>query len=183
MSIPILGLKRRAVLALALCTLHSHENTALAQKAELGAGFGVGETGDDRFFMAAMAHGAVNESFFGRIYVHGERNGIESQRSFLADASYRTVLPFQFTKRFSANLGLAFLADTTRISGTKTSAPKQSTSYNSGLVLGVTFRAFTMGDFFLSADWQAHVFPAGWATIYLSTGKRQFISLFTGVEL
>ena len=171
------------VCCLAFVTGAALQPFARADKSEIGAGFGVGENGDDRFFLSAMGHAAWNESFFGRIYVHGERNGIESHHSILGDLSYRTPLPFQLTKRFTANLGLGFLADTTRIAGTNTSAPKQGTSYNCGLVLGVTFRILSWGDTFVSADWQAHVFPAGWATVYLSTGKRQFLSLLVGAEL
>ena len=175
--------KAKSFSSLTVLALACGSVTALAQKWELAAGFGGGENGDDRFFPAAVGHAALHESFFGRIYVHGQRSGIASNRSVLASVNYRATLPFEATKRFTANVGVAYLADTTRIAGTSKTSSLQSTSHNGGLALGVTFRVLTFSSWFVAADWQAHVFPAGWATIYLATGKRQFFSLITGVEL
>lgn len=155
---------------------------ATAAAVDTGVGGGVVETGDDRFMPMASAHLGVGEPFVLKAFLHGERYGIVRTRGLLMSASYRTVLPLFGSKRLTTQFGFAFLADSKRIASTATSPELHDTSYSAGCALGLSARLATFGTAFLNADWQAHIFPAGWSFLLLASGRRQTLGFTVGVE-
>lgn len=148
-------------------------------------GLGVLSGGDDRPKPAALVGGTFGAGWYASLFLYGERFTIVSRNAQILGGGRQWTLPYSFSKRFSLAGGASLLREETRIAASGASAAEAHSSWNLGANLAFKFRAF---DFTLGAatcsfdvDWNVHVFPAGFATLYLATGRRQIVSIVGGV--
>ncbi|MCA2960432.1 MAG: hypothetical protein IOD12_09275 [Silvanigrellales bacterium] len=139
--------------------------------------------GDGRAKPAVVLGGVVGDGYFANLFLSGQRFTIVSRTSQLLSVGKRWPVAFPFSGRFSFAGGLSVLREETRIGATATSAALSETLYNGALALAVQFRVLQMARASLDLDWSNHIFPAGLATVYLATGRKQFVSLTAGVAL
>jgi hypothetical protein len=123
-------------------------------------------------FVQAAGNWEGSASFYGQDF-----SGV-SQRNFLLGV-YKSANIFN-TKILSAGVGFAALTDTT----TFEEAPEDNhTNVNAGVTALIRAETDPKQKFYAAASWQSHIFPAGLATIFLVTARRQIISISAGVRL
>lgn len=150
---------------------------------DLGAGFSSVEEGDDRLRPAAFLHCGFKDTYRARLYTYGRDFGPVSERTILLSAT-RSVTSFKNSFLQTA-FGVAILSQQTDVKYTAESDASQNDSENN-LNIGGVFSVgvkYPMNSLYFSADWDSHVFPAGLGGIFLSTGRKQTISLAMGVTL
>jgi hypothetical protein len=167
------------LLALALLSLVGKEASAL----DFAAGFSAIEEGDDRLRPGALVHVGVNDAYRGRLHVYGRDYGPVTERSYLV-SGVRSFTPFK-SQMLRAAFGVAILSEQTTVKYSSDAVQDQNSSDNN-LNLGGIFSIglkFPSGPLYFSADWDSHVFPAGVGGIFLSSGRKQTISVAMGVTL
>ena len=146
------------------------------------AGSGLLTEGDDRIKPAIVVGGVVGPGLYSTLFLYGQRFSIMSKRAQALSLGKRWALPLPFSGRFTAGAGLSLLREETILRSTAASSKQSNTSYNAGVNLALQFRILRISRTTLDLDWSSHVFPAGFATLFLATGRRQMISLTAGVD-
>jgi hypothetical protein len=149
---------------------------------EFAGGIAAVEGGDDRLRPAAFAHLSVMPSLYSRLYAWGRKFGPVEERDYLASLSWRTSVAKINTLHVSA--GFSVMQQTTRV--TFDDAPSENSEENNsnfGGNLGVHWSFFDHGPMYLAFSWEAHLFAAGDAAIFLVTARKQMLSLGVGVAL
>jgi|GEM_PF-1561074 len=154
--------------------------TSTCEAASVFAGGGVVSEGDDRYKPVALAGVTFGPNVYATAFAYGQRFSIVSRRGQVASLGKQWVLPLPFTKRLSLGIGASFLHESTTLAATSTSTKRSEDSFNLGAHFLFKLRIIDATSFFVDLDWHAHVFPAGFSTLYLVTGRRQVLSLGTG---
>lgn len=157
---------------------------ASAHAFDLSAGLAAIEEGDDRLRPGAALHVGLNQDYFMRGYLYGRTYGPVTERTSLASANYR----FGFwgsakDKGFLGALGVATLMEETTVKADPEGKEDDTVAkqFNLGMSFGASYR-WLFGSLETSVNWDSHVFLAGSAGIFLSTGRKQAISLLTGIQ-
>lgn len=147
------------------------------------AGAGALEEGDDRLRPAALAQlTSASRNWSGEVAVYGRRFGLVRQQGQLYSGFYQGALPLGTSKRFQAAVGATLLHELTTLAATPSTPSQKRRLFNGALALGLHVQIFKAGPVSLHANWDAHVFSSGAATFYLSTGRKQIVSLLIGFE-
>lgn len=168
-----------ACVILGALTLTTENLWAQGGKFELLGGLGAVEEGDDRLRPAAVVQ-AGKDHFYGQGTLYGRRFAQVEERTFMLGGGYRTEI-FQ-TKWLQAAVGAVVMEERTTIHprGTQTKIDSQS-SYNVGGTLGIR-GVWNFDRYLVQASWDSALFPAGAAVLFLTTGRKQTVSLSAGAR-
>ncbi len=152
---------------------------------EAALGVAAVDEGDDRRRPAAMLHAGFNDNWQSNALYYGRVNGPVREETYLASVSRRWS-PFS-SKNVVASLGAAILDEKLTIAYEDAADAAQDlteNNYNAGLAFGLTWLPFRgTGPLYFAASWDAHIFGAGQGTFFLSTGRKESISLLLGMEM
>ncbi len=157
---------------------------------ELAAGAAATEESDDRLRPSVVAHMGFGEHFFSRFYLYGRNHGIVQERTSLWTLNYRFPL-FGANSFWYGGTGLALLneqfilkepGDPEVVKEKDSQQNIIENNYNFGILFSINW-SFPTSPFYLSFAWDAHLFLAGQAGVFLSTGRKQMLSLQTGLRL
>jgi len=154
-----------------------------ASAVELAAGIAGVEEGDDRLRPAGTLHLGITNSFFARAYVYGRSFGPITERTTMVSGNYRFPI-FSPSSNFLAGIGAVVLLEETMVEAEADSgdADIDQKQYNFGGAFGLAYR-LPFDHLHVSINWDAHLFLAGGAAVYMVTGRRQALSIATGVNL
>jgi hypothetical protein len=148
---------------------------------EVGAGLSAIEEGDDRLRPGVLAHVSDPEIGFVRLHHYGRTFGPIVERSYIISANRELdILRSLGNEILYAGLGFAALIEQTQIRVQNDSVSEMN--YNLGFNVGAYARIPLPQPMFMKIGWESHIFPAGFASILLSNGRKQVISLVTGVS-
>ncbi len=156
-----------------------------------GLGLAVAEEGDDQFRPAALLHLGWSPFYYSRVFYYGRTFGPITEQTYLASFSRRFGL-FK-SSGFEGAVGGCFLSETitmrstddspnTSTTVTKASVDEREQNYNVGMTFGVFWIPSGFAPFYLNVGWESHVFLAGSAGLFLSTGRKQMVSVTTGLK-
>lgn len=149
-----------------------------AEFALLGA---AAEEGDDRLRPAAGFHGSLDSTYFVRAWVYGRSFGPVTEKTILGGASRR--LPAFGIKELSVGVGFCAMVEKTDIEYSDAPADNDSESrYNLGAILGLHYLIEPIPGIFATAGWESYIFAAGPGVIFLSTARKQMVSIGAGVK-
>jgi hypothetical protein len=148
---------------------------------EMRGGLSLMEEGDDR-----LRGGVVLESgartyeaklfYFYRAFGPVEQNTLE--------LAFDKTFPVPFLSNLYGAVGLALLRERSFIDyQNPTLTNKEDVFYNVGLHTGVFWKFKSNGPLNFFITWQSSIFPAGVGGIFLATGRKQFITFESGVDL
>lgn len=160
------------------------ENFAIAETILVGTG-GIVEEGDDRIRPAVGLNLDIYSLFF-HSHFYGRKYSLVTQQSTSIAMGGRFSLPGKGNalKSLKIFIGAAYLREITKIKETSVSSlAEQDTIQNLGVALGIGWTFIETKHFVSQLNWESHVFPAGTATVFLSTGRKQMLSLTAGVKL
>lgn len=173
----VLSAHKIRVLALTLTSLAGVD----AKGADIATGASVIEEGDDRPRIGGLVHIGFGDGYRGRLHVYGRDIGPVQQRTFLV-SGVRHFTPFK-SPMLKAAVGAALMNERITIDyASDSSLSTSENNFNLGGVFGLSLQV-PKGPLYFSMDWDAHVFPAGAAGIFLATGRKQTISIAMGVSL
>ncbi len=173
----VLSVHNLRVLALTLTSLAGVE----AKCADIASGVSIIEEGDDRPKVGGLLHVGISEAYRARLHFYGRDIGPVKERTFLL-SGIRHMTPFK-SPNFRVALGAAVMNERITINyPTDSAANISEDNVNIGGVFGLGW-LISKGPLYFSVDWDAHVFPAGAAGIFLATGRKQTISMAMGVSL
>ncbi|MGE0172392.1 MAG: hypothetical protein AB7T49_06395 [Oligoflexales bacterium] len=144
----------------------------------LSAGLSAVDEQDSRSRPAASIFVEGAGDWEGSAAVYGQDFAKVEQRSLLI-AGYKKTSLFN-SKYLSAGIGVAGLVDSTKFAD---NPEDNATSYNIGASALVRMETNPKSKITAGLSWQSHIFPAGRATFYLVTARRQVITLSAGVRL
>lgn len=165
---------------LAAATLTPRSLWAQGGKFELLGGLGAVEEGDDRMRPAVVVQAGMGEHWYGQGTLWGRRFAQVEERTLLVSAGYRNDV-FN-AKWLHAGAGIVVMEERTTVHprGAQTSIDAQS-SYNIGGMLGI-HGIWNYDRYLVQAAWDAALFPAGQAVIFLTTGRKQTLSISAGTR-
>ena len=149
---------------------------------EISAGAGALEEGDDRARPAAVLHLSFANNWLSRTSIWGRSFGPVTETAGILSVAKRYDI--FGSKSLGSVIGVSALAEKTSIK--YHDHPEENSSYtstNAGMMLGLHYSLFTSKTIKVAASWDAHVFPAGSAILYLVTARKQIIGLTAGVSL
>ena len=153
---------------------------AAAAKPHVTIGLAAVDEGDDRSRPAAILRGGLDH-FYGSVAAYGRTFAQVSERTIHVAAGARA--PIFHTRWLTAGIGMAAIEENTvvksRGSQTKT---EQDAIYNIGVQFGLQAE-YQAKQWILQAGWESTLFPAGLATVFLTTGRKQFIFATAGYQL
>jgi hypothetical protein len=155
-----------------------------AQAVELGLGLTAIEEGDDRMRYGVLGHVGFAKDYFTRGFYYGRKYGPIIERTGILSLGYKLNIFQQFGTQFAyAGFGLTAMNERTELkfAGDSENSTKED-NFNMGFLIGVYADIPIPGPIFLKAAWESHVFLAGLSGILLSNGRKQMMSLTTGVE-
>ncbi len=145
-------------------------------------GYSAIEQGDDRYL-----GGLSGQVLLGEYYVRGHFQ----RRKFLPVSlqTYSVALgkraPLFGLSELQLGYGVVGLLERTSIQYTKEKDKafnRNENQFNIGLALGVFWEKSFATHFHYTVGWEAYLFPAGIAAIFLTTGRKQYLSAGVGVE-
>ena len=151
---------------------------------ELSSGLAGVEEGDDRYRPSAFLHIGYNPFFYSRAYYYGRTMGPITENTYLLSFNRRFGL-FRATNLEGA-FGVCTLLESTKLEHTdEQGTQKESESnFNLGTTFGVFWSPFQKSEpFYFSVGWESHLFLAGSAGIFLSTGRKHVVSLGAGLKI
>lgn len=153
---------------------------SLGVEAEVGVA--AVEEGDDRLRPAAMAHVGITDALYVRGYIWGREFSGVTERTVLVAAGHR--FPIFGSKYFSAGIGGALMDEYTELGATAAATDAGKTEHNYNVGASTTLAAeYETGGAYLRASWDAHLFLAGVAGIFLATGRKQALTISAGYRL
>ncbi len=139
---------------------------------------------DDRARPAAMLHLGFTPDYFARAYYYGRQQGAVSEDTQLLAGGYRFAL-FSKTSGLNAGIGASMMREATTIKAAALAAGTEddltSANYNFGMLFSLNWSPLS-GPIPLNIGWDSHMFLAGQAGLFLATGRKQFISIGSGVR-
>lgn len=151
---------------------------------EVGAGLTAVEEGDDRIRPGVGLHVGFNDFYAGRIYYYGREYGPVKEQTFLASFMRRWSV-FK-SNTVTAGFGGVLMDERTALTfdGEDTALNETENNYNLGAAMGIAWSLpKSSGPLYASVAWDAHIFPAGIGGIFLSTGRKQTITLIIGTSI
>ena len=135
------------------------------------------ESGDDALRPALMASFQFKKNIFFQAQFYGRRIGPIKEESFLGTVGHNFTL--SKNKSFLGSVGCSIQQD--KITINKYQKIGHRYQYNIGLFLGLKAMITKSPITFIS--WESHIFPAGLATIFLVSGRKQFLSVGLGWQI
>lgn len=153
--------------------------SSVAVAGELALGLAGIDEGDDRYRPAAAFQLGIGDHFVGRLYSYGRKLGPYTERTFVSGLNYRFLA---FGKNTWGTVGGSTLLEETRYEPKEESELKgrSKRQYNVGTTFGLSYRV-PIRKFYLAFNWDAHLYLAGSAGIFLSTGRKHMLGMTTGV--
>jgi len=152
-----------------------------AQAFELGMGFSAIEEGDDRFrpgILLDMSHG---ETWRGRIFYYGRKYGPITERVVLVSAyRYLDVMKMFNNSFLRASVGGVVMNERTELDF-REDEDEVENNFNMGVVIGVHTYTRIGESFFIQGSMDSHIFLAGEGGLLMANGRKQMISLASGV--
>ena len=157
----------------------------------LWAGGGLLSGGDDRMLPQVSTGVEFADQFYLEALFAGQRFSIVRKQTQIVSAGVYSNKLGSLPERLRFVIGVSFFREASQVASAKIasqpkageSANQSETSYNAGLHLGLRYQIFKIDKFFASVNWESHLFPAGFAFIFLATGRRHVVSLSAGVEI
>jgi len=149
---------------------------------ELALGVSTVEEGDDRLRPAALFHLGLTDSLYANTYIYGRTYGPVTEKTFVSSFNYRFAL-YKKDSALYGSLGATTLVENTSIEASEVSGNEDidKKQYNFGMAFGFSF-IVPMDLIYISFNWDSHVYPAGVAGILFATGRKQMMSIATGVH-
>lgn len=174
----------RVIVALALSKGAVGISTANA--AEASVGFAAVEEGDERIRPGLALHLGWSEFYTSRLHYYGREFGPVREQTWLVSFNRRWGIFKSNTT--TASIGLAAMDEHIRIhyaAAEDAAFNEDEHNYNAGLAFGVAWSLpKSAAPLNLSVSWDSYLFPAGLnGLIFLSTGRKQTISVTMGVML
>ena len=146
-----------------------------ASGVHVAVGLGAVEEGDDRPH-PVISLGLSLDPLVAKFHAYGRDFGaVEERTKILSIGKY---FPLAMSKAFRGVVGLVAMQEETTITGVGGFSEGR---YNFGVLLGV---GYVFGSRFqVSLDWDAHLFLAGTAGLFLATGRKEVIGLNLGYDL
>jgi hypothetical protein len=154
----------------------------ICNAAEIQAGIGAVEEGDDRGRGALIVSGAFTNNWWSKAYLWGRSYGPVTETSGIISVGKRFDL--FGSKSLHSTVGFTSLAEHAAIN--YKDAPSESSAYTStnfGLTLGVHYDIIKMKNLTITGSWDSHLFAAGEAILLLVTGRKQIVGLTAGMNL
>lgn len=152
---------------------------------EIGAGIAAVEESDDRQRPSYALHAGFHPFYYSRLFYYGRDFGPVEERTTLI--SFNRRLGLFRSNYLKAGIGGAILSERTTISYNKEEDKpfeKDENKFNAGLYTGIYWEMSLNKPYYLSAGWEAAIFPAGLnGGLLLATGRKQFLSLIVGMSL
>ena len=147
----------------------------------LGVAGGAVEQGDFLVQPSLRVGLEFNESYFALWDFYGRDYNSIQERNHMLSFAYRPKLT-AMANGLSLLFGLSFLDEYTKYKP-DVAQEREFNSTNFGFFTGIHWDWFFSEKIKLSISWDAALFPAGIATIYLVTSRKQFITAGIGVNL
>jgi hypothetical protein len=148
---------------------------------ELGLGMSAIEEGDDRLRPGILLHASAWDQYSSRLIYYGRKFGPVTERTLIISA-YRHLDIFRMlNNRFLyGGLGLAFMNEQTVIDlpGDKDSENNPNLGFTFGLHGDIPIK----GPIFIRASMESHMFLAGLAGVLLANGRKNVVSITSGVK-
>ena len=143
---------------------------------------GIEET-DDTLKPAIGIELATDGGFSSAFTYWGRNFGPVVEKRYLL-SFFNKFSPFK-SKRLLASLGGAVLHEITTISYDEpyTFYAAEDIEWNLGLQFGIYFKIIESKSFVFESHWESAVFPAGYSSILLVTGRKQTLGLSLGVSI
>ena len=154
------------------------------QALELGLGLSAIEEGDDRLRPGVMLHTGYKR-WMGRFFYYGRKFGPVTERTYLLSATRKFDLYRMFGINFlRAGIGAAIMDESIEISFAGDSKNSDSEhNFNLGFNFGIYGNIPIPGPVFVRLSMETHLFLAGQAGILLANGRKQMITLASGIRL
>ena len=147
---------------------------------QVAAGVSTVDDGDDRLRPALLGHLGIGQAFYARYFYYGRKFATVTEKTHLGSLNYRFPV---FGTAWFGGVGLAQLAESTRIKdNTGVEEDIDETNYNTGIALGF-FWSPPIKPVMVTVGWESHLFPAGEAGIFLSTGRKETLSVALGFQM
>ncbi len=154
---------------------------------ELRAGLGAMEEGDDRLRSSFLLHAEKGSFASQMIYAHRSFSSVVENTFLLSFDKYILIPSSLFSNRLSVLVGAGVLREDSQISYKKEEDKAYNLfekRYNFGLHTGISWKYVGSGPLHFAITWQSALFPAGaLGGILLVTGRKQFMTIESGIEL
>lgn len=151
------------------------------QAFELGAGLAGVEEGDDRYRPASLFHLGFNDSVFARAYMYGRKHGPFTERTSLLSLNRRFPL-FANKSNVTAAVGAAALLEQSAYKAqTDEEKNEHKDQYNAGVSFGCAY-TLPLTHAYISFSWDAHLYLAGSAGVFLATGRKHTLGTIIGLR-
>jgi hypothetical protein len=147
---------------------------------ELEAGFNATEEGDDRMRPGTTLHLGIDPTTFARAFLLGRTYGPVKEKTTALEIMRRFPVSGAY---LNGAFGLSFVQEQTEIAKVDDREGLSQTYYNAGAAFGMYLELPPNSTFRCGLGWEAHLYPAGIAGIFLATGRKQFISLTAGLAI
>lgn len=152
----------------------------VAHAVQVAAGVSSVDDGDDHMRPALVGHLGVGEKFYARYFYYGRKFSTVTEKTQLGSVNYRFPV---FGTAWFGGIGMAELAESTRIKdNTGVGEDIDETNFNTGIALGF-FWSPPIKPVMVTVGWESHLFPAGEAGIFLSTGRKETLSITLGFQM
>lgn len=147
---------------------------------EVATGVSSVDEGDDRLRPAFVVHAGNGTNFYARYFLYGRKFSTVVERTQMGSLNYAWPL---FSGTWRAGLGLAQLSESITIKAIDDSdEPLSETNYNTGMSFGL-FWIPNIKPTHVSIGWESHLFLAGQAGLFLSTGRKESFSFVVGLAI
>ena len=141
----------------------------------LGTSLSAVEEGDDRLRPAVSLTAAFSDDLVGKAHFFGKDFGQVTERTALLSLGYR--FPVLGLSLVRATIGGVVMSEAVSVSG---EGGTSDSSTNIGVLFGLSFGPPARKGMFLECAWDSHVFLAGLAGLFLTTGRKQMLSFGVG---
>jgi len=148
---------------------------------ELGTGISAIEEGDDRFRPGILLDMSLGETWRSRIFYYGRKYGPITEQIVLVSAyRYLDVMRVFNTNFLRASVGGVVMNERTELDF-KEDEDEVENNFNLGAVIGVHTYTKIGDSFFIQGSMESHIFLAGMGGVLMANGRKQMISLASGV--
>lgn len=139
------------------------------------------ESGNDRFRPAASASVGVGSIAFADVSLWGRSMGPIEEESMLVTLGGKWPLG---VSRLYVSVGISAVREETNINfASEYGGPEKEVSLSHGISLGTGFTLFRIKNFRSDVTWVSNIYPAGSIAILLAHGRKQLITLSSGIDL
>jgi hypothetical protein len=151
----------------------AQNSVPLNSRLSIAVGAGALSGGDDYLRPMGWSEMCLWYHWCAQAHAYGEREGIVSQYGQLYSVVTRFPMDLWQHDRFFFSGGVSLMRNVTVLRSYKGSQRESETSHAIGAALNFSALLFSLGPVSFDFHWNTHLYPAGYATIFLVTSRRQ----------